>query len=104
MLALQAGHHYAPRMTEYHAWATIRATYDPEPEDYVTSQAVLEKIKAHAATLPLPQVGIGTFNLIDAVWAVGCPNHRSGFEPVLELFQFIAATAPGSYGLIYVWD
>ncbi|GGM81777.1 hypothetical protein GCM10012275_60490 [Longimycelium tulufanense] len=39
------------------------------------------------------------------VVVAGAPNHRRGEADDLEhLLHFIAERAPGSYGLIYVWD
>ncbi len=32
----------------------------------------------------------------------GHRNHR--YEPVIDLFRWLAVNGPGSYGLLYVWD
>ena len=44
-------------------------------------------------------------NLNDSIHAltiVGSRNHR--YAAVVDLFRWIAENAPGSYGLLYVWD
>jgi hypothetical protein len=41
-------------------------------------------------------------NGVCMVWFAGCPNHRH--DRVLDLFPWLGRLAPGSYGLLYVWD
>jgi Immunity protein 7 len=36
------------------------------------------------------------------VWLAGCHNHRA--PGITELFRSIARAAPGSYGILYVYD
>jgi hypothetical protein len=36
------------------------------------------------------------------MWFAGCPNHRH--DCVFGLSPWLSQRAPGSYGLLYVWD
>ena len=36
------------------------------------------------------------------VWLAGCHNHHS--PNIVDLFRTIAHTAPGSYGILYIYD
>jgi hypothetical protein len=90
---------------EYHGWATIRETFraeelreDPAP---ATLEAVQRLIAPHSEMFNRVadlRIANGDWHL----WLAGLHNHRD--EGVIDLFRGVAATAPGSYGLLYVFD
>jgi hypothetical protein len=87
-------------MFEYHGWAVVR--------DGTGDNANLRRIVGE-----LQRVS-GEFNngsgVSDIRWIngeclvsfAGLPNHRH--ECVFDWFHWLAKHAPGSYGLLYVWD
>jgi hypothetical protein len=115
---------------EYHGWVTIRQTARAD-EEWTTSlrrphgedgcddllerraanddgllERQVEEIRAYLAQLP-------DYGLIDLRWmngipflqVAGQPNHNGGWSDIiLELFQRIGRIAPGSYGLLHLWD
>ncbi len=89
---------------EYHGWITIRATAncDDEPDDAQAAQAV----SAYIDSLDWPYVlGMKPVNGSYHLWISGNPNHKPrGDSDPLEFFRQIGRLAPGSYGLLHVWD
>lgn len=92
-------------MYEFHGWATIRETF--EEEDAGNLELVFKNIQnfilelGWSAGLLKVYPANGTHHLAVG----GFLNHKS-FEAgeIIELFQFIADQAPGSYGLLYTRD
>lgn len=91
-------------MFEYHGWLTIRETPGGDDSELLSRQ--VEEIRACLGEL-------GDYGLLDLRWLngtptlhlAGNPNHRGTWGPsVIDLFARVGAIAPGSYGLLYVWD
>jgi len=87
---------------EYHGWVTLQATDD--------ETSLLERIveRVHRAVRDF-----GEIDLVDLRWVNGVPmlhlggmdKHGATMAPeLLELFTRIGELAPGSYGLLHVWD
>lgn len=89
-------------MFEYHGWAVVRDdTYDG---DDAKLRSIVTELEQRA----------GEFNdgsgMTDIRWINGAcfitfagkPNHRH--ECVFGWFRWLAKHAPGSYGLLYIWD
>ena len=92
-------------MYEFHGWATIRESTRDIDEGNLS--AIVEKLnqqilsfKWNVGVLEIKPIN-GAYHLI----ASGFTNHKSpDATQVFSLFQKIAETAKGSYGLLHVWD
>lgn len=93
-------------MFEYHGWATVRSSPGEEGDEGL-SASLLSGIETLLTGL---NEGPGLAHLQIAngdtqISLSGMRNHRSGQgDQVIETFCRIASMAPGSYGLLYVWD
>lgn len=95
-------------MFEFHGWATIRipeADTDvklvgrgPRVEAIKRVRAAINEIHDEFSLFEVRQTG----NDLCVLYAHGLRNHR--FEPVVNLFRWVAAELPDSYGLLYVHD
>lgn len=90
------------KMFEYHGWAVVRDdTYDCDErrlrEVADELREVIMEFNDGSGVTDLRWVNGNCL-----VWVAGCPNHRH--ENVFGLFDWLARKAPGSYGLLYVWD
>jgi hypothetical protein len=99
-------------MFEYHGWVSLRATVAVEdsPEADAHNEA---RLYAAVEALRRRVAEIGDWYLVDVRWMngspflhlAGNPNHRGMLgDEILELFRYVARIAPGSYGLLYLWD
>ncbi|GAA2212639.1 Imm7 family immunity protein [Nonomuraea monospora] len=92
-------------MFEYHGWLTIRESAGPDDDPALLRRQVGE-IRERLAAL-------GDYGLIDLRWMNGVPFVHLAGNPnrggawgaaVIGLFADVGRIAPGSYGLLYVWD
>lgn len=93
------------RMFEYHGWATVRDSLDGDCEaaDDLTHAAYNAVADALARVDNRLQVAdLCVVNGSCHMWLAGLRNHRQG--AVIDVFRDIAATAPWSYGVLYVYD
>ncbi len=91
-------------MYEWHGWATLRKTPEVDYNDGL-DEAVLSRIRALLEESD--KVSNETAKLTNAngewhVWLAGCHNHPS--SAIVDLFLGIAKAAPGSYGVLYLYD
>lgn len=90
-------------MYEYHGWITLRSTYeavDDEPKLRLDEIKALVDELAGYALMDL-RVMNGYYN----IHVGGAPNRRNPHtQGVLDLYARVGELAPGSYGLLYVWD
>ncbi|MFI6875012.1 Imm7 family immunity protein [Streptomyces sp. NPDC050400] len=90
-------------MFEYHGWITVRETAGSDDDEGRLRQIVAE-LQRHIDRMTDPY-------LLDLRWMNGEPfihlggqaNHRPSTD-VVELFEQVAALAPGSYGLLHILD
>ncbi|MGW6008180.1 Imm7 family immunity protein [Streptomyces sp. NPDC055210] len=90
-------------MFEYHGWITVRASA-ADGDDEPRLRQIVEGLRLRIVQVNSPY-------LLDLRWMNGEPfihlggysNHRSAPD-VVELFEHVAAVAPGSYGLLHVRD
>ncbi|MFJ2178870.1 Imm7 family immunity protein [Streptomyces sp. NPDC087851] len=90
-------------MFEYHGWITVRETADGD-DDEARLREIVDELQLRIAQMDSPY-------LLDLRWMNGEPfihlggnsNHRSSPD-VVELFEYAAVVAPGSYGLLHVRD
>jgi hypothetical protein len=92
---------------EFHGWATIRVP-DPDidpPRRWALEAVAVEQLREAIARandqfslFDVRQTG----NELIVLYAHGLRNHR--YRPVIELFRWVAAELPDSYGLLYVHD
>ena len=92
-------------MIEFHAWATIRCSESESDEG--KCDVALENLTQAFQRLEKQgrPCGIRTINGSHLAWHCGATNHWSDdVQEVFDLFSTIAKEAPGSYGVIYLWD
>lgn len=95
-------------MFEFHGWAVVRVEERDEEsirqiggrEDQAIKRvrAAVNEIHDEFSCFEVRRTGNGQIMLV----AHGLRNHR--YEPVLELFRWLAGELPESYGLLYVHD
>ncbi|GAA2641537.1 Imm7 family immunity protein [Nonomuraea recticatena] len=93
-------------MFEYHGWVTIRETAGVEDDRDGRLERQVEEVRACLAELR-------DYGLVDLRWMngtpfvhlAGQPNRDGGWgEVLIALFERVGRIAPGSYGLLHVWD
>lgn len=111
---------------EYQGWATIREAFSEAEEDEARLQEIVDALDRRLCELWQDNTGTAdnrgvmalkpdkacmgryTFENLNGSWrlsVIGSRNHISGDWPhVLALFEWIAAEAPGSYGVLSVID
>ncbi|MEU7861826.1 Imm7 family immunity protein [Nonomuraea sp. NPDC049141] len=91
---------------EYHGWVTIRETAGVEDDYDSLLERQVEEIRAYLAQIPdYGLIDLRWLNGIPSLHVAGHPNHDSGWaDTLLDLFQRIGRLAPGSYGLLHLWD
>lgn len=88
-------------MFDYHGWAQL--CNDPHNSSGPNLDKLLVELKERLRKYDgIGVLDYGQLNVTFQIWLHGCTNHRQRW--VFELFSFIAERAPGSYGLLYVWD
>ncbi|WP_432922328.1 Imm7 family immunity protein [Microbispora sp. CA-135349] len=89
----------------YHGWVTIRETAGLDDDD--------ESLRRQVAAIRRLVDDLGDGALLDLRWMNGTPflhvggmsNHRGTWgRMILDLFARVGDIAPGSFGLLYVWD
>lgn len=93
-------------MYEYHGWCALRSTARSDESEFADEDRVRQAVREYIESLDWPYVlGSESVNGEYHVWISGMPNHKPllAGSPV-EVFRRIAELAPGSYGLLYVWD
>lgn len=94
-------------MFEYHGWITVRNSPGEEDDEGALPDSVRADVDAQLMEL---EDGTGlihrqTVNGAAQIHLGGFLNHRAGQgNALIETFNHIAALAPGSYGMLYVWD
>lgn len=92
-------------MFEYHGWVTIQATSTGEDECALLER-IVERVRRAVRDF-------GDLELADLRWVNGVPllhlggmdKHGATMAPeLLDLFTRVGELAPGSYGLLHVWD
>ena len=87
-------------MFEFHGWAVVQ--YHTYANDSTLQNRCWQQLIDHIATIPKDLIQLQRYNGCDSLVVVGQHNHRS--EYVIDLFHWVAANTPGSYGLLYVRD
>ena len=87
-------------MFEYYGWVSLRN--DPHNIDGPNLTKFLPELEAKVQEFTYSEIVLKETNGGYKLWLTGHPNHRQNW--VFEFFEFIAPRAPGSYGLLYVWD
>jgi hypothetical protein len=87
---------------EYHGWITVRETAQADDDD-VRLQEVVDGIAARIREIDSPY-------LLDLRWMNGEPfihlgGSRNHHDPEIPaFFREVGQRAPGSYGLLHLWD
>ncbi|MFD5588980.1 Imm7 family immunity protein [Streptomyces sp. NPDC127063] len=90
-------------MFEYHGWITVRETA-ADDDDEARLRRIVDELELHISQMDSPYLlDLGWMNGEPFIHLGGYSNHRSSPDPV-ELFEHVAAVAPGSYGLLHVRD
>lgn len=91
-------------MYEWHGWATLRKTaevdYYDDPDETVLS--TVQALLAASDSISNETAKLNSANGAWHVWLAGCHNHCS--PQIVDLFRTLAHTAPGSYGILYLYD
>lgn len=94
-------------MFEYHGWITVRNSPGEEEDEGALPDSVRAGIDDQLMTVEdgTSLIHRQTVNGAIQIHLAGFLNHRSSQgDALIEAFKRIAALAPGSYGLLYVWD
>ena len=92
-------------MVEYHGWITIRDSPSEGDEERTASFAGSLEERINRLRAEHRIIGMRVVNANHMIWLAGCTNHWStDIDEVFDLLGEIAAKAPGSYGLLYVWN
>ncbi|MFC8868619.1 Imm7 family immunity protein [Streptomyces sp. NPDC057148] len=90
-------------MLEYHGWITVRETAAGD-DDETRLRQIVDELGLHIAQMDSPYLlDLRWMNGEPFIHLGGCSNHRPSPD-VVELFEHVAAVAPGSYGLLHVRD
>jgi hypothetical protein len=98
----------ALRLFEFHGWATIRVDDRDDPDISVVRAREDAAIARLREAMRQADDEFSHFDLQRAsnelilMLAHGLRNHR--YEPVIDLFRWLAAELPLAYGLLYVHD
>ncbi len=92
---------------EWHGWATIRASAGVE-DDKAADEAQARANRAVAALVDGAQafgemLDVRVLNGYFVLAFNGMRNHRASSDPV-GFFESVARAAPGSYGVLYLYD
>ncbi len=95
-------------MFEFHGWATIRVDDQDDPDMDIIHRREEEAIRRLCKAMQKANDEFSLFDLrrtgneMIVLFAHGLRNHR--YEPVIDLFRWVATELPYSYGLLYVQD
>ncbi|WP_030232860.1 MULTISPECIES: Imm7 family immunity protein [unclassified Streptomyces] len=90
-------------MMEYHGWITVREN-PADDDDETRLRQIVDELRLRIARMASPYLlDLRWMNGEPFIHLGGCSNHRSSPD-VAELFEHVAAIAPGSYGLLHVRD
>jgi hypothetical protein len=92
-------------MVEYHGWLTLRAATQDVDDDRLGVLAASVRKQIDQGNADNRVIGIRVVNANYMLWYAGCTNHWSTeLDDIFDLLKSIATEAPGSYGLLYLWD
>ena len=95
-------------MFEFHGWVTVRVDDRDDPDMDVKRGREQDAIDKVRSAIRIADDNFSFFDLrrtsneLIVLSAHGLRNHR--YEPVIELFRWLARELPNSYGLLYVYD
>ncbi len=95
-------------MFEFHGWVTIRVDDQDDPDMDGISRREEKAVRRLRKAIQEADDEFSLFNLrqtsngMIVLFAHGLRNHR--YEPVIDLFRWVATELPYSYGLLYVHD
>jgi hypothetical protein len=85
---------------EFHGWITLRSTGEAVDDD---PPLPLDEIRAVVKAVDSGHLyRVDVFNGQYFVHIAGSHNHRQ--SAVIDMFAEIGRLAPGSYGLLHIWD
>jgi hypothetical protein len=91
-------------MIEYHGWAIIRESFNEEGESDLMQENALRLIKAEVDKMNYRNEFYDLRGMNGSYHLTIEANHNHRAEHIIEFFKWVATTAPGSYGLLYVFD
>lgn len=92
-------------MYQFHGWIVLEESPDETDDDVMQeiaqdAQRLIDSFQWGSGVLEIRIVNAQYYVLI-----AGLTNHRTEEADDLErLFAFVGERAPGSYGLLYIWD
>jgi len=92
-------------MVVYQGFASLRETTTEIDDGGLSRIAAQIQHRIEEQTQKGTGIGMRIVNGQYQLWFSGCVNHwGSDIEDVMEFLRLVATLAPGSYGLIYVWN
>ncbi len=94
-------------MFEYHGWATLRETFSNEENFNEKTEQIVISIKQKIDELGEDNglLDLRAFNGEYQLHLSGLLNHKGQrAKDLLKLYEFIAKSAIGSYGILYIHD
>ncbi len=92
-------------MIELHAWITIRETYKSTIDEEDNIELIINDIKKMISDMPNLNVPVKSMNGTYFIeFSVFSNRHNNETYEAFEVFNEIGKMAPGSYGLIYLYD
>jgi Immunity protein 7 len=92
-------------MVEYHGWITLRDSTVETDESRLARIAAFVQKEIEPKNTQHRLLGMKVVNGNYFLYFAGCANHRSlEVDETFDLIRHIANKAPGSYGLLYIWD
>ncbi|GHU60481.1 hypothetical protein AGMMS49975_29510 [Clostridia bacterium] len=94
-------------MYEYHGWATLRETYLNEDNFDEKIDEIVSVIKSRIDEIGIDNglLDLRTVNGAYQLHLSGLLNHKGKrVYEIFDLYDLIAKTAVGSYGILYVFD
>lgn len=92
-------------MVEFHAWITIRETYQAVDNEEENIDVIVEDIRNRIEKMQWMKPQIKAMNGEYFMEISSYSNHKAReIDELFDLFSYITETATGSYGLIYMLD
>lgn len=93
-------------MYEYHGWVTVATSAAQDGEDPALLERMVERVtRAVRDFTDADVVDLRWVNGVPMLHLGGLAKHGAVIGPeLLELYRRVGELAPGSYGLLHVWD
>ncbi|WP_237227867.1 Imm7 family immunity protein [Rubinisphaera sp. JC750] len=87
-------------MFEFHGWARIH--YHTHDTNSIKQNHCWDQLAEYVSSIPHELIHLHRCNGCDSLVVAGMHNHRANY--IIDLFQWVARNATGSYGILYIRD